>query len=397
MAEFNGLPDNASDLVKKWAIVFDFDTDSCYPAAAISGKGKVNKGLEPTGDRTGGCRELDQFKQSNTYCRFRYVINDSGIYLVIMYALYFEKDQWSTWTPTSLPGSHRHDWEYGLVWLKNGKLTHASYSAHGDAHTKSVDDLYFDKGMENHVKLVYHQDNVRTHAMRFAKEDESPENDLGKWVTPVPIQWEWMYPDHRDALNDYDFGDAHFPVKDENFFTEITDADCIPDGYPSEDDWKNNSYYSLDKCWCSLKWDDIGEGQQKEWEKLGWSSSNWDNEFPIPETRFKDWSELSDEGRDAASKLGYTQWAWDNTDPIEFLSVSYGIEGGKMMDPEKLRDVIGKKFGAKEYNFPVNKDSLGEDPDPGKKKTLTIKYKIGDDGKEITVSAEDHTEMKILG
>lgn len=40
---------NISDIFS----VFDFDTDSCYPSAAISRSGIKNEGLKPTGKLTG--------------------------------------------------------------------------------------------------------------------------------------------------------------------------------------------------------------------------------------------------------------------------------------------------------------------------------------------------------
>lgn len=243
--KFKGLPENALEVAKKWAIVFDFDDDCCYPAPALSTAGEVNGGLPTSGKQTGSCRDMDQFQQANTYCRYRYVKKDSDIFLVIMYALYFQKDQVAPWNPIPSDPGHRHDWEYGLVWVKNGALTHASYSEHGDAHTKPISALDFDSGMEDHVKLVYHKDMEMTRCMRFAKEEEKAENGLGKWLTPNLVEWELLDDEQRSTLTNHDFGSAHFPVKDENFFTEITDAGCIPEGYPSEADWKNNSHYKL--------------------------------------------------------------------------------------------------------------------------------------------------------
>jgi hypothetical protein len=88
-SDFKGLPEAASGEAKKWAVVFDFDTDSCYPAPAISKDGTMNGGLNPSGQITGGCRQLDQFKNANTYYRMVSIEKDGVKYSVHMYALYF--------------------------------------------------------------------------------------------------------------------------------------------------------------------------------------------------------------------------------------------------------------------------------------------------------------------
>jgi hypothetical protein len=90
------------------------------------------------------------------------------------YALYFEAN-FSTF------GGHRHDWEYAAIWTKNGAITHGSVSVHGDLHTKAASDLPFENG---HMKVVYHQDGLGTHAMRFADRNEMAENLYYTFRTP---------------------------------------------------------------------------------------------------------------------------------------------------------------------------------------------------------------------
>lgn len=219
--EMSGLPQNASERVQKFAVQFDFDGDSCYPAPAISPDGKRNSGLKATGTKTGDCRSIDQFKNSNTYVRSRSITKEGHTYQVIMYALYFEKDQIVAWTPTETKWSHRHDWEYASVWLKDGKLTHATYSAHGsEGETKTIGSLSKNGVVNNHVKVVYHQHNVRTHAMRFAHDNEEAENGLGRWVTPAIVEWDRITSSQRELLAD-DWGSAHPPFIDANFLNEI--------------------------------------------------------------------------------------------------------------------------------------------------------------------------------
>src|SRR5688572_27325385 len=55
-AELDKLPEAATAEAKALAVVFDFDTDSCYPSPAVSIKGEMNGGLKPTGSLTGECR-----------------------------------------------------------------------------------------------------------------------------------------------------------------------------------------------------------------------------------------------------------------------------------------------------------------------------------------------------
>jgi hypothetical protein len=233
---FQGLPEKVSAKVKYWAVVFDFEDDSCYPAPAISKEGKKNGGLKASGTRTGDCRGKEQFLNANTFCRTKSIVKDGVTYEVMMYALYFQKDQYAIWTPIELKGSHRHDWEYASVWLTNGNPTHATYSAHGkDGETKPINSLFFDAGMENHVKIVYHQDGFSTHCMRFAEKDEKPKNELGKWVTPKLVEWDLMTSQQRNLLAQ-DWGSANPPFIDKNFYKEI--GKYLPVGYPKKAEWE---------------------------------------------------------------------------------------------------------------------------------------------------------------
>ena len=243
-AGFEKLPEAATEEAKKFAAAFDFDTDSCYPSPAISKDGQVNGGLKPTGDIAGECRDKNQLENSNTYHRKASIKKDGVEYCVHMYSLYFQKDQWAPVSP--IPAGHRHDWEFALVWTKNGELTHASFSGHGGVSTEEKGKLHFDEGKQNTVKIVYHKDGVATHAFRFAKEDEkgdaSAENDLKRWFTPTIVDWETMKSDTvsnerlRKKFNEHDFDEANCSFNDKNFPNEI--AQNPPPGYPSGNEWK---------------------------------------------------------------------------------------------------------------------------------------------------------------
>ena len=242
-ADFEKLPEAASDEAKQLAVVFDFDTDSCYPSPAVSRTGELNDGLRPTGRITGECRGKEQLDNSNTYYRKASIRKGDVEYAVHMYALYFRKDQWAPVTP--VPAGHRHDWEFALVWTTNGKLTHASYSAHGKVTTERAGRLHFDEGKRDIVKIVYHKDDVRTHAFRFAKENEEAENHLRRWITPTLVDWHAMKSDSvsneelRKKFNEHDFGEANCSFNDNNFPNEI--AKNPPEGYPSGEEWRREA------------------------------------------------------------------------------------------------------------------------------------------------------------
>ena len=184
------LPEAAGEEAKKWAVVFDFDTDSCYPSPAISASGQLNPGLSVTGIDTSfvsGCRDARQLENSNTYHRAASIRKDGKLYVVHMYALYFMKDKDLPLNQAEGAGGHRHDWEFALVWMENGVLTHASYSAHGGVTTHAAATLHLDSGARDHVKIVYHKNSISTHAMRFADANEQAENDQPQWVTPTIV------------------------------------------------------------------------------------------------------------------------------------------------------------------------------------------------------------------
>ena len=223
--------------------VFDFDTDSCLPSAAVSRSGEKNGGLEPSGSQTGGCRSSNFLETSNTYHRYACKTEAGDRYCGHMYGLYFEKDQatdadWS-WLGWGVEG-HRHDWEHAIVWTKNGEMTHASYSAHGELTTRHRSDIDLDD--QGRVKIVYHDNslaNGHTHSFRFAKTDEVPENPYGRWVTPTSASWTEMAGNGvtnaqmREKLNTFDYGSAVVPMKDtdDRFLNKINQGK--PSSYPT--------------------------------------------------------------------------------------------------------------------------------------------------------------------
>lgn len=232
----NGLPENAGDIVKKWAIRFDFDDDSCYPAAAIFENGKSNKGLRAKGGKTNDCRDVSQLHNANTYARYIAVNEDSITYAFIMYALYFEKDQWACWTPFELPGGHTHDWEWAGVWLINGEPTHISCSAHGSkGKTLAINSPGTAAWLGTHPKIVYHQDGFSTHCMSFAETNHEPKNDLKQWLTPSILEWDRLTKGQQKLLAK-DWGKANPPFINAFFFTAIETYKPLP--FPGKMRWE---------------------------------------------------------------------------------------------------------------------------------------------------------------
>lgn len=210
--------------------VFDFDTDGCLPSAGISRSGAQNGGLAASGSITGGCRKNNFMDYANTLHRHACITSGSDVYCGHFYALYFLKDQ-----ATVFGGGHRHDWEHAAVWTRNGVVTHAGYSAHGDLFNVAAASLPLDSN--GHVKIVYHKDGVTTHAMRMAKVNEVAENGYGQFVTPAIVSWYEVKGDGltneqmRSRLNSYDYGSGTIPMRDNNFLSNLNTY--RPAGYPA--------------------------------------------------------------------------------------------------------------------------------------------------------------------
>lgn len=216
--------------IQSIAPVFDFDGDSCLPATGLSRNGVMNGGQKPSGSLTGACRSTNFLDLSNTFHRYSCETSEGNQYCGHFYSLYFEKDQ----IFSGIESGHRHDWEYAAVWTINGTVTHGSYSAHGDLKTVVASDLEFENG---HLKIVYHKDGVGTHALRFAKENESAENPYGEFVTPTIVSWNTIIGDNipngsiRALLDKFDYGSANLPVHDSRFLNEMNEFK--PSNYPT--------------------------------------------------------------------------------------------------------------------------------------------------------------------
>ncbi|MDI6105739.1 NPP1 family protein [Actinoplanes sp. NEAU-A12] len=214
------LPGNADAVETRWQPAYDYDTDGCYPTAAIGPTGVVNGGLKPSGSLSGGCRDASDLDNTNGYARHKC---NNG-WCAIAYGLYFEKDQA---LPGTSIGGHRHDWEHVVVWVQNGVARYVATSAHGDFAIAPASSV---RWSGDHPKIVYHKDGIRTHAFRLANSnDEPPENAHRTWQHPSLVGWNgFPSTSIRNTLTSHNFGSAHFGLKDGSFVNLITEA--MPSG-----------------------------------------------------------------------------------------------------------------------------------------------------------------------
>lgn len=223
-AVLNPLPPNATDFQRTFQPYFDYDGDSCFPAAAIDSSGRLNGGLDDSGPITGQCRS-GHLGKANTYSR---ATCNNG-WCAIAYSLYFEKDMSCAGCTST---SHRHDWEGVVVWVPQGAATPAyiSVSGHGDYETTAWNSISEKSGVR--VKVVYHKGGgVNTHSMRLAKSGERPEAwGDGGWDEPALVGWDRLDGGLRNTLNNSSWGSANFPLKDGRFGTELSRAK--PSGIP---------------------------------------------------------------------------------------------------------------------------------------------------------------------
>ncbi|MFE2101285.1 NPP1 family protein [Streptomyces sp. PTD9-10] len=215
------LPANAEPAEPAYQPAFDYDTDGCYPTPAIGPDGTVNGGLKPTGALNGSCHDASDLANTNSYSRHKC---NNG-WCAYLYGLYFEKDQA---LPGSSIGGHRHDWEHVVVWVQDGQVRYVSTSNHGSFTVHPASEVRFEGG---HPKVVYHKDGIGTHCFRLANtNDEPPENHRHTWQYPPLVGWNGYPAGLRDKLSAYDFGSAHFGLKDASFPSHLASAE--PSGIP---------------------------------------------------------------------------------------------------------------------------------------------------------------------
>lgn len=214
-AVLNPLSARAGTFQNKYMPLFDYDTNGCFPAAAVDASGKLNGGLKNTGAIVGGCRN-NHLGKANTYTQ-AWCKNGWCAYI---YALYFEKDQAQNGIDV---GGHKHDWESVVVFQKQGeeKPRFLAASRHGGYSTHPINEVPMSG---NRVEIVYHKDGSSTHAFRFAKWGEVPRaQGENIWDQPALVDIQTMDDTPRNALWNSKWGDANFPLTG-NFQDNINKA-----------------------------------------------------------------------------------------------------------------------------------------------------------------------------
>lgn len=224
----NSKYEEAARLLKN-KIQFDYDTDGCLPSSGIhkdqNGVWIRNKGisaanLRPTKDCVFQGQIDPQQKIASTI--YRTECAKGTDYCASMFAIYMVKDVGT--------GGHANDWEHGILWTTKDAITHVSYSTHGKAKTDIFNNTKSFYKDANTALLVYHKDGTLTHALRFSKKNEIPENPLKSWITPYPIDWHLLAIDEKNAFEKGDYGSASFPIKDDTFYNNLKKAK--PANYP---------------------------------------------------------------------------------------------------------------------------------------------------------------------
>ncbi|MFI5687982.1 NPP1 family protein [Streptomyces sp. NPDC051636] len=209
------LPAHAEAAELTYQPAFDYDTDGCYPTPAIGPDGTVNGGLKPTGALNGNCHDAFDLDNTNSYSRYKC---NNG-WCAYMYGLYFEKDQ--ALAGSSI-GGHRNDWEHVVVWVRDGQVQYVSTSNHGSFTVHALSAIRFEG---THPKIIYHKDGISTHCFRLANsKDEPPENHKHTWQYPPLVGWNGYPAGLREELSAYDFGSAHFGLKDDSFASHLSSA-----------------------------------------------------------------------------------------------------------------------------------------------------------------------------
>ncbi|WBB80292.1 NPP1 family protein [Micromonospora sp. WMMD882] len=219
------LPYRAGGYEASFAPAYDYDTDGCYPVAAIAPDGTLNPGLNTTGAVNGNCR--DQFDLDRTQSYARSTCNNG--WCAIVYASYFEKDQ-------NAQGccGHRHDWEHVISWVNQSanQVEYVSRTVHNSQQTHHRSAVRFDG---THPKIVYHKEGAGgSHLFRLANSgDEPPENHYRNWRYPTLVDWNgWPSTWLRDRLMWADFGAATIKITDNQDRFRILLNDTKPGGIP---------------------------------------------------------------------------------------------------------------------------------------------------------------------
>ncbi|RYV03528.1 sugar-binding protein [Shewanella sp. OPT22] len=228
---FNMKPEfeQNNEVYARYAPAFDFNGNrSCYPAAAIDRSGDMNPGLKTSGARNGHCADHNFRDHSNTYHRAACQVRGTDTYCANFFALYFEKDQ-----NRFNIGSHVHDIEHAVVWMKNGEPEYAGVSAHGSYSAHQWNSIT--KFDSEHPAVNYDEDDfVKNHI--FSITDGTRNTHIGfGFTTPTIASYysmngEVTNNELRNRINALNFGSASFDIRNSVFLKKINEN--LPSGYP---------------------------------------------------------------------------------------------------------------------------------------------------------------------
>lgn len=212
-------------------IVMAFGTDGCLASSPVwynAGTLAANPGINPNGKMSVYCDYKDQLPKA--YVLYNEIkSNNNPSYTARVFALYAVKDESKVFI-----GSHKHEWEHAILWMKDGIPQFISHAEHKEVKTKSINTAAHLKGQSNLYAVKYIA-KKSTHYLDFASGDKNNEVTNNN---PTPIG-RWFGEDLRDYV-DYKKTNSEFKqlINTKNNWGEtvprIDDKKWLNDHMPSE-------------------------------------------------------------------------------------------------------------------------------------------------------------------
>lgn len=210
------IPAKATDIEFFYQPMISDGPDSCNNYPAVDSFGNVGGGLSPSGAPDGHCRGTS----GQVYSRMA----EFHHHCAIMYSWYFPKDQ-----PPKFLGigfGHRHDWENIVVWTYECKvgspIFKIDYSTHGKYRLDYAPPVW--RGYKEYLVEGVHP-KVSYHATYSGFADHSLDYTYEMGRSQPLVSWSKIPLPAKKALNEYYFGDANVPFKDNgNFWSNLEKA-----------------------------------------------------------------------------------------------------------------------------------------------------------------------------
>lgn len=175
-------------------IVVAFGTDGCLASSPVwydAGKLAPNPGIKTNGKMSVYCDYKDQLPKAYMLYNEIPALNNPS-YVARVFALYAVKDE----SKALSIGSHRHEWEHAILWMKDGIPQFISHAEHKVVKTKNVGNAAHLKDQPN-VYAVKYIAKSTTHYLDFANGDKN--NEVTN-KNPSPIG-RWFGEDMRDYVD----------------------------------------------------------------------------------------------------------------------------------------------------------------------------------------------------